>query len=83
MENEIVLCDECNPAVVNDDWTHLDVDHDEETADAEMGRITAQLELYGWLTPIRDADQPGYFTCDVCWGTQCGGGHLFSAEKGN
>ena len=81
----IVVCDSCTPAIVNDDWTHLDAAQDgtEETRDsieAHHASITATLEVYGWLVHAGDADEGGYFECAVCSDIQCGGGARFSRE---
>ena len=80
---EITLCDGCTVGVCNDDWTHLDATHpdEEEDADNDHTRVSSMLEIYGWLTLVGDADQPGYFNCGVCWEIQCGGGHLFETEN--
>ena len=75
------LCDTCTPGVINDDWTHLDGLYLQEDANNMMDRITSVLELLGWLTYVGDANQPGYFDCDLCWETQCGGGSTFTGEK--
>lgn len=82
----VTLCDSCTPAVVNDDWTHLDYYQDgtEETRkeiDARHASIKGTLEILGWLTPIGDADEPGYFDCALCNETQCSGGHNFETES--
>ena len=88
-DRTLTLCDSCTPAVVNNDWTHLDFhfngverdDDDMSEADHEHARIMATLEVLGWLTPVGDADMPGYFGCAVCDGIQCGGGHTFTSDR--
>ena len=75
-----IVCDQCRVGIHNDDWTHLD-NQDQESADESMTRIASMLELYGWLTEVGPADQPGYFDCDICWEIQCGGGHRFEGDK--
>jgi len=71
------VCDECTVGLANDDWSHLDYHHEADEADEVMTRITAMLEILGWLVPVGDADEPGYFDCGVCGEIQCGGGHLW------
>lgn len=77
----ITTCDECAVGIVNDDWTHLDYHHDKEAADMAYTSITATMELLGWLTHNGDANEPGYFNCELCSEIQCGGGHTFQSEK--
>ena len=73
----IITCDSCAPGIVNDDWTHLDMNED---ADEMYASITGTLEVLGWLTHDGEADMPGYFDCAVCNETQCGGGHRFLTQ---
>jgi hypothetical protein len=73
----IITCDSCAPGIVNDDWTHLDMNED---ADETYASITGTLEVLGLLTPEGEADMPGYFDCAVCNETQCGGGHRFLTQ---
>ena len=81
MTTEYVLCEDCACGVCNDDWTHLDFYHDDpECADNAQALIEANLECMGWLTHVGPADEPGYFTCAVCWEIQCGGGERFHGE---
>jgi len=55
--------------------------HDDDCEAERLFALTsANLERLGWLTPDGDADMPGYFDCEVCWETQCGGGHRFLTE---
>ena len=73
------LCDSCTVGAANDDWTALDYHHDPEAADAELVRISTRLEVWGWITPSHEADDSGYFDCDLCDDTQCGNGHIWIA----
>lgn len=74
----ITVCDECRPGIHNADWTHLDM-NDQEESDRLYALISANLERYGWLVEAGEADMPGYFACDLCWETQCGGGYTFTS----
>lgn len=85
------VCDSCLPAIINGDWTHLDAScccntaendgHSEDcVAEEEYATVTAWLELVGWLTHAGEADEPGYFDCECCNATQCGGGHIMEGQ---
>ncbi len=63
---EIKLCHECSCGVANDDWTHLDAHHDQETSDEMHTSIMASLECMGHLTMQREQDDGGYWDCDLC-----------------
>ena len=87
--SSVVTCDSCAAGVCNGDWTHLDFYHNNTErdddgmteADHEFARISATLEVLGWLSLDGDADMPGYFTCGVCDGIQCSGGTRFNQEN--
>ena len=92
MPRIVTLCDSCTPAVVNDDWTHLDAGcqcntaendgHDDDCSAQRLhATVLGTMEILGWLTPIGDADEPGYFACALCSETQCSGGHKFETES--
>lgn len=82
----ITTCDSCAPAVVNDDWTHLDAAQDgteetREAIDTQHASILGALEILGWLSLIGEADEPGYFACEICGETQCSGGYSFEVTR--
>jgi hypothetical protein len=67
--------------IVNDDWTHLDGTYEsQEEADQVYASVQGSLELYGWLTPIGESDDSGYFDCPICADIQCGNGHIMECE---
>lgn len=60
-----IVCDDCGPAIVNDDWTHLD-NMDREEADRAHASTAGWLEIVGWLSPDGKGGGSGYFTCPCC-----------------
>ena len=74
------VCDTCRVIVANGDWTVIDGMFDasqEDEATAMIARIEANMEHYGYLAYVGDADKAGYWHCDLCWEIQCGGGTTF------
>ena len=80
MAQQYNLCDECNSGVANDDWSHLDDQHDDPVeADREFSAITATLEALGRLVPSHTGKESGYFDCAVCDDIQCGNPNVWEA----
>ena len=92
MSGKVAVCDNCNAGIANDDWTWVDVEcccntaqrgghRDDCSAEATYARILSGLEQLGCLTRVGEADEPGYFNCDLCWEIQCGGGHVWVSKQ--
>ena len=54
MKSEIVTCHSCAVGLQNDDWTHLDYHHDQEESDRMYALVCSNMELFGWLTHVRE-----------------------------
>lgn len=88
--SQVRTCDECACGIVNDDWTHLDLDvlNDQLERDAsedgecdtdrKMASIQGTLEILGWLTLVGPCEDGGCFACPICSDIQYGSGSLFS-----
>lgn len=75
---EVVVCDHCMYGIIDDNWNHIDDSKDDGENSA---RIASNLERFGYMEFLDKANIDGYFECDVCWGIQCGGGYVFTAER--
>ena len=77
------LCDCCSAGVANDDWSYLDSPRYSwaQSADEDHARITATLEILGWLVPVGPYDPGGYWNCAVCDDVCIGSGHVWEGDR--
>lgn len=57
------VCDTCGPAIVNDDYSALELHQD---TDADCERMTAFVELVGYLADAGMVTKAGYWECEAC-----------------
>lgn len=57
------VCDTCGPAIVNDDYSALELHQD---PDADYERVTAFVESAGYLVDAGKVNKPGYWECESC-----------------
>ena len=69
-ESDYTVCQTCAVALVNDDWTSLDL--------GDRGTIDASIEAMGLVTHVDTVDV-GAFHCFVCDDDHYGDAHRFTA----
>jgi len=57
------VCDTCAPAIVNDDYSALEL---HQNPDADYVRVTAFVELAGYLCEAGRVSKAGYWECEAC-----------------
>ena len=57
------VCDTCAPAIVNDDYSAFELHQD---PDADYLRVTAFVELVGYLCEAGRVSKAGYWECEAC-----------------
>lgn len=57
------VCDTCGPAIVNADYSALELHQD---PDADYERVTAFVESAGLLAEAGKVNKPGYWDCESC-----------------
>ena len=62
------VCDTCAPAIVNDDYSAFDL----QDVDTDYERVTAFVELVGYLCEAGRVSKPGYWECEACSQVQIG-----------
>lgn len=64
---EFNICADCAVGLTNDDWTHLDYEHDsQEAADEAYASIEAWIELVGEIRDTGKKSSDGYANCACC-----------------
>lgn len=57
------VCGTCGPAIVNDDYSALELHQD---IDADYERVTAFVEAVGYLVDGGMVNKAGYWECEAC-----------------
>lgn len=56
------VCDTCGPAIMNDDYSTFDL----QDVDTDYVRVSAFVELVGYLADAGRVSKPGYWECEAC-----------------
>ncbi len=60
--NVFHVCDTCAAAIVNDDYSAFDM----QDPDTDYERVTAFVEMTGYLVDAGMVPKPGYWQCESC-----------------
>lgn len=56
------VCHECAVAIVNDDYSAFDM----QDTDTDYVRVSAFVEMTGYLVDAGRVSEPGYWECESC-----------------